>query len=362
MNVIDIQKVGTREAVAREGAPTAFAPGAKRPDPRTAQRVDGATPAFEGRDRFSVVIPLYNKAPHIEATLRSVLANGEPVGEVIVVDDGSTDGSAAIVEGITDARIRLVRQANGGVSRARNRGIDLARCEWVAFLDADDLGEPTYLSRLGELAEAFPDCAMLATRYVLADDDGRRWALEGDWHLPATGITRVDDYFSLMSRGQVCCTISTAVRRSLLSGHGIRFAEGESMGEDLDFFCRVAEHTALALAVEPLAIYVDSTRVSRLSQVRLSALVAPFLERMEARLRAGTIPEEKRAGVRLYLATKHELAVLIAIREGRRADALRLLRHPLLIARWRRWLGLLALAFLPGGAGARLRAWRKAIA
>lgn len=314
---------------------------------------------IEGLGQFSVIVPLYNKAPHIEATLRSVLANGAPVGEVIVIDDGSTDGSGEIVESIADPRIKLVRQANGGVSRARNRGIDLARFEWVAFLDADDLWRPAYLSKLTELTKSFPDCSMLATRYLIADDTGRQRAPEGDWNLPGSGTTRVDDYFSLMARGHVCCTISTAVRRSLLNEHAIRFPEGESLGEDLDFFFRVAEQTALALAIEPLAIYVDSTSVSRLSHSRIDAPIGPFLLRMEARLSQGTIPQGKREGARRYVATKYELAVLTMAREGRRTVALSLLLHPLLLARWRRWFGLLVMVAIPVGASERIRAWRR---
>lgn len=87
---------------------------------------------------ISVIIPLYNKEPIIEKTISSVLSQSYNDFEVVIVDDGSTDGSASIVESMNDHRIRLIKQENSGPSKARNTGVKNAQGEWVAFLDADD--------------------------------------------------------------------------------------------------------------------------------------------------------------------------------------------------------------------------------
>ena len=87
---------------------------------------------------ISVVIPLYNKEASIKQSLMSVLSQSYQDFEVVIVDDGSTDGSVAKVEEIQDSRIRLIRQENGGPSKARNTGVKNAKGEWVLFIDADD--------------------------------------------------------------------------------------------------------------------------------------------------------------------------------------------------------------------------------
>ena len=304
--------------------------------------------------KFSVVVPLYNKAPLIAATLASALVDRERVLEIVVVDDGSTDGSAAVVEGLGDPLVRLIRQPNGGVSSARNRGIVEARGEWLVFLDADDLWTPGYLGRLEELALAYPDCAMLATGYM-TDDEGEaahRHMLnhpEAE-HLFASGThQRIDDYLAANAGGQICCTISTAVRRDFVMAHGLRFPEGEQLGEDLDFFIQVAERTTLAFSPEPLAIYVQSNQVSRLSNGRAPLYVPAFLTRLEARLKAGDFPEQRRDSATRYLLTKFETLVIAAIHDGRRALALEILSRPLMLTRRKRWLALLTCAILPAG-------------
>ncbi|MGL6044061.1 MAG: glycosyltransferase family 2 protein, partial [Sandaracinobacteroides sp.] len=95
----------------------------------------------------SVVIPAYNREATVGTAIRSVLWQTLSPVEVIVVDDGSTDGTAAAVQAIDDPRVRLVSQANGGISAARNRGIEAATQPWVAFQDSDDEWLPLKLEK-----------------------------------------------------------------------------------------------------------------------------------------------------------------------------------------------------------------------
>ena len=87
---------------------------------------------------FSIVIPLYNKAEYVPKTLASVLNQTYSDFELIIVDDGSTDDSLEVINSFVDNRIKIVKQKNGGVSAARNRGIIEAKYELIALLDADD--------------------------------------------------------------------------------------------------------------------------------------------------------------------------------------------------------------------------------
>ena len=122
---------------------------------------------------ISVVIPLYNKAGQVARTLRSVLGQTFGRFEVVIVDDGSTDGSVNEARSVHDSRIRIVSQRNAGVSAARNRGIAEARYDLIAFLDADDEWKPTYLETQCNLYRKYPDCSVFACNYEFRNADGR---------------------------------------------------------------------------------------------------------------------------------------------------------------------------------------------
>ena len=203
---------------------------------------------------ISVVIPLYNKEKLVAHTIQSVLDQTYTDYEVVVVDDGSTDGSAAVVESIHSDKIRLVRQANAGVSAARNRGIEEARGGHIAFLDADDEWKPDSLAHLVALSEKYPSCAVVAHSYTYRR--GGRTVAPRINRLPFTGTDGVlTNYFEVASYSDPpLCTGAVMVRRDAVRAVG-GFPVGVRSGEDLLAWARLAAACSIAYSREPLAVY-----------------------------------------------------------------------------------------------------------
>ena len=129
--------------------------------------------------QFSVVIPLYNKQRYVGRAVDSVLAQTHDQFELIVVDDGSTDGSAEVVRNVGDPRLRLIVQDNGGEAAARNAGIRAAVGSHIAFLDADDRWKPDFLAVMRSLIAAHPGAAIYGTNYEIVDDGSIVPGLDG---------------------------------------------------------------------------------------------------------------------------------------------------------------------------------------
>lgn len=203
---------------------------------------------------ISVIIPLYNKAGSIAQALDSVLAQEYQDFEIVVVDDGSTDGGASVVEDYSDACIRLVRQENAGVSAARNRGIEEARGEYVAFLDADDVWMPGFLSEIAALQREFPQCRAQATNYVFNSNGVKSPTILRK--IPFCGERGVlTNYFEVASCSHPpVWTSAVCIERVLLQEIG-GFPVGIKSGEDLLTWARVAVRTDWAYSMRAMAQY-----------------------------------------------------------------------------------------------------------
>lgn len=123
---------------------------------------------------ISVIIPLYNKEKIIASTLHSVLSQDYDDFEVVVVNDGSTDGSVEIVRSINDTRVLLVEQENGGPSKARNTGMLSAKGEWLYFIDADDEMESGTLRHFAKLVLQYPQAEMFLGEVYYNDGNNKR--------------------------------------------------------------------------------------------------------------------------------------------------------------------------------------------
>ena len=201
---------------------------------------------------ISIIIPLYNKEASIATALRGVLAQTFQDFEVVVVDDGSTDGGAAVVETFDDPRIRLIRQENGGVSAARNRGIAEARGEHVAFLDADDEWMPEFLEEIAALIAEYPECRARATNYVFNSNGVKSPTILRKMPF-AEGRGVLTNYFEVASCSHPpMWTSAVCIDRDLLQEIG-GFPMGIKSGEDLLTWARIAVRTNWAYSLKPLA-------------------------------------------------------------------------------------------------------------
>jgi GT2 family glycosyltransferase len=305
---------------------------------------------------FTVLVPLYNKAQHITRTLQSALAQTCQDFEIVVVDDGSTDGGADVVKALQEPRIRLIEARNGGVSAARNRGIDAARGTWVAFLDADDWYHPTHLATLREAIAQAPDARLVATGFRNIDED--KLATFDGWPAePDQPLERIADLPCRWMQAAIFFTSSIAVKRAVLTAGQPCFAVGESHGEDLDLWFRLAEQGPIAY--KPQATVGRTWVAGSLTAQHKQIVVPPYLERMRQRAAAGTMPAPLRASAMWFYNQQLLTMARQSCARGDRRGGQAMFRRTtpsLGNARW--WVTLVLLYLLPVGAVSAFQRWR----
>ena len=203
--------------------------------------------------RVSIVVPAYNAAATIAATVESALAQTFSDFEIIVVDDGSTDRTREILRGFGD-RVRLIEQHNNGPAAARNAGARASSGEYLAFLDADDLWRPTMLERAVAELEAEPASTLVFFNALLADSDG----VELGTSLIGKGFDHAPSLNELLTQLWPIMPSAAIVRRTAyekcggyrdeLKGASFRF-------EDVDFWIRIREQGPFLYIAEPLVVW-----------------------------------------------------------------------------------------------------------
>ncbi len=200
----------------------------------------------------SVIIPAYRAARTVGRAVDSLLSQTRTPDEILVIDDGSPDDLAAALTPYGE-RVRLVRQANGGAASARNRGIDLATGEWIAFLDADDYWERGKLERQLAVLQSHPKVGLVAAHYYLEPPGKPRYpnSLPPPQHLDRVLTVQGPETLAVARK---IWTSTVLVRRTVLGDR--RFDTTLATAEDVDLWVRLVLIAPVYFLAEPLATAV----------------------------------------------------------------------------------------------------------
>ena len=209
---------------------------------------------------FSVIIPLFNKVEYIERCLQSVIGQSYQAYEVIVVNDGSTDGGEIKVQAYQNETINLISQINQGVSVARNNGVNQSKYDFVVFLDADDTWADNFLYELNNLIDHYPQAGIYGINHFYKYENGKTTSENYDrlFNGQTSGILK--DYFKIFAK----------LGKSPFSNSGCCFPKGifNKVGgykpgikttEDSDLWCRIALTSEVAFHIIPLVTYYLET-------------------------------------------------------------------------------------------------------
>lgn len=206
-----------------------------------------ATPSAGIHDLISVVIPTYNHVRFLADAIQSALEQSYPTVEIIVVDDGSTDNTYALVESFGD-RVHYIWQENRGLSGARNTGIAAAQGEYIALLDADDFWEPNYLETVHRVLAADPQLGAVYSGLQFVNSKGERLPQ------PCVSIVPSDQLYDRLLDGEFFAPSAVLVRRTCFDQVGV-FDLALRASEDWDMWLRVAQVYGFAGVAQPLLNY-----------------------------------------------------------------------------------------------------------
>lgn len=203
---------------------------------------------------FSVVIPLYNKENYIFRAVESVLSQSFTDFELIIVDDGSVDNSLDVVRSVSDSRIRIIKQANQGVSSARNKGMSEARYDWVAFLDGDDAWASNHLNELKKVINISSSLGMVSTKSLKVNTNANLPIANED---KPSHIAIIDYFLQASKNSNIVHSSSVAINKKVF--HTIGGFDNIKVGEDLVYWVKVALSYPVAVSDKVTSYYFTGT-------------------------------------------------------------------------------------------------------
>ncbi|HEU4463878.1 MAG TPA: glycosyltransferase [Gemmatimonadota bacterium] len=303
---------------------------------------------------ISVIVPAFNAESSILETVASVRRQTCRDFEILVIDDGSTDGTLAALAGVRDDRLRLLSFENGGLSAARNRGIEHSRGEFLAFIDADDLWAPEKLESQLDALRRRPDAGIAYSWTAFVDDGGRFLFAKEPQHFEG------DVYADLLRECFIASGSNVMIRRRCVDSVG-PFDVSLRSAEDWEYWLRVAARWPFVVVPRYQVLYRLSTRSMSSEVGTIEAASVAVLERGIAAAPPGVEcrREECLANLKQYVAflcLTRAAGPDVVAQAGRRLwEAIRLYPRTLLRSKTRRLIGAwLILRLVPRRAAPRV--------
>jgi glycosyltransferase involved in cell wall biosynthesis len=278
-------------------------------------------------EKISVIIPVLNRGPYISRAIKSVLNQTMQDFEIIVIDGRSDDDGPKIVKEFNDPRISLVIQKGKGVSNARNEAVNIANCDYISFLDADDEFLPNHLKTIQRLIVKYPDSGMYATAYKIHTNSGK--IISADYksipNPPWEGL--LPNYFKsgALGFGPVLCSVVVIPKKFFYQMGG--FPEGYWFGEDIDLFGKIALKYQVAFSWEFGAIYHWDASNRACDRKRPLDYIEPFVNTARTNLMRGDVPLELIKSLNEYISKFEIRRAARNVAAGRSDTALNILKQ-----------------------------------
>jgi glycosyltransferase involved in cell wall biosynthesis len=246
---------------------------------------------------ISVIIPLYNKGPYIKRAIRSVLTQTIQDFEIIVVEGGSTDNSLEMVRAFDDPRLYVIQQVDKGVSAARNEGVQVAKSDFLAFLDADDEWMPGFIETVLRLKNTYPDAGAYFTAVKEKGLNKKGSNNDEKSHtysfVPFEGWEGlIENYFLALLYGDpLYYPSSLALCKGVFLENG-GFPQGAVWGEDQDLCGRIALRNSIAFSSHICSIIHKTDEYVRVMRKRIASTEEhPFINPARKAISDGEVPD-----------------------------------------------------------------------